>query len=216
MTLENGVSMKKLFSAVLIISALCAVLFSGCSGAGFGQITSEAVVDTTDTAERYYSVLTVSAEQVSSLSSGMTYSEITDALGSTTDFGNLRMRFYYVENCGVLILSFEDEDDVCSLSGAELLDTVVNLDYQGKKFDSENTKYGYIADYMGSNFFVCCENEIIEGYRLGIADSTRIKYADGAKATEDDLAGHYVLVTWDWVIETSPGKLSCTKIVICD
>lgn len=208
--------MKKLFFAVFMVSTLCAVFFSGCSRAGFGEITSTAVVNTSDAAERYYSVEVVSKEQVSALGTGMTYNAITDALGSTSDFGYLQMRFYYVDNCGVLILSFEDEEDICPLSGEELLDTVVSLDYQGKRFDSENTKYGYIVDCMGNNFFVCCENEFIQGYILGITDSTKIRYADGAKATEDDLAGHYALVTWDWIAEVYPAELSCTNIVICD
>lgn len=207
--------MRKLFIIMIIMSIFCSSLLFGCSGTGFEEITSTAVADTFDTAERYSSVRSISAEQVSSLKSDMTYKEIINTLGDTTDFGRMQTRFYYVDNCGVLILSFEDENDVCTLSGTELLDTVINLDYQGKEFDSTTTKYGYIISNKKSNFFICCENNIIEGYYLGVTESTEITYANGNKAEESDLCDHYALITWDWIAESYPAQLSCTNIVIC-
>lgn len=199
---------------MIIIGIFCSSLLFGCSNAGFEEITSTASVDTADSAERYSSVRSINAEQVSALRADMSYKEIMKTLGDTTDFGRMQTRFYYVDNCGVLFLSFADENDVCNLSGEELLNTVINLDYHGKAFDSKTSKYGYVVGDEKFSFFICCENNIIEGYYLQISDRTKIKYADGGKAEESDLYNHNALITWDSIAESYPAQLSCTDIVI--
>lgn len=81
---------------------------------------------------RTYNMLTytkkILSEDVLNIEKGMTYKEIIDLLGETKDIGTVdeHTLMYVVDGTKLLYLKFSDEDDVCELSGKELLDTLVN------------------------------------------------------------------------------------------
>lgn len=198
------------------------MMFSACGETGNDEITSKMNVETTDNADSYDDddllgeVRTVSADKVSSLAAGMTYAEIKESLGNTASFGSQVLSCYYVDGRGILVLSYDDENDACTLSGEELLSTVVSLDYRGEEFDGSDKKYGYVTKIAGTCFLIYNENNRIDGSYLNPYDDAKLTDEKGKAIDEEDIVGHCVLAAYDSALEVYPSTLYCTEIVIID
>lgn len=166
-----------------------------------------------------YSALTsthkVTADQVEDLEAGLTYGEIIDILGVTKDVGkDSYILQYLVDGNKLLTLSFNDEEDICPLSGQEMLETL-------KKIATENnTELSFNATILqnneGSLLVDCPAYDKFDSAYVGITEETAILFNDGNKAVREDLTvGSAVVITYSGTIrESYPVQIDAVKIVI--
>ncbi len=153
-------------------------------------------------------VADITSEQVKAIKANSTYKQIIDALPETGSGGYNRVRVYTVDQKQLLMLTFDNESDVCALSGDELLAKAKSLTYPNGK-QPKDTHFGFVV--TDRLFFQCDEREF---YSL-ITANAKITFSDGKSATEDDLkAGSALLVSSDYVLDSYPGQIHCTEIVI--
>ena len=98
-----------------------------------------------------------------------------------TDIGTVdeHTLMYVVDGTKLLYLKFSDEDDVCELSGKELLDTLVNA-VQDQK-DKNTFKATVISKGKNHVFLSCPTYELFDSIYLMIDDKTEIVFEDGTK-----------------------------------
>lgn len=77
----------------------------------------------------------ITAEKLKSVTDKMTYKEIFALLGSPKRVADSNYAQYIVDNTKLLMFNFESEDDVCALSGEELLSKCV--DFSSFYYDSK-------------------------------------------------------------------------------
>ncbi len=167
---------------------------------------------------RTYNMLTytkkILSEDVLNIEKGMTYKEIIDLLGETKDIGTVdeHTLMYVVDGTKLLYLKFSDEDDVCELSGKELLDTLVNA-VQDQK-DKNTFKATVISKGKNYVFLSCPTYELFDSIYLMIDDKTEIVFEDGTKATVDDIEGEVIATFTGGIRESYPPQSNAKKIVI--
>jgi hypothetical protein len=167
---------------------------------------------------RTYNMLTstkkILSEDVLNIEKGMTYKEIIDLLGETKDIGTVdeHTLMYVVDGTKLLYLKFSDEDDVCELSGKELLDTLVNA-VQDQK-DKNTFKATVISKGKNHVFLSCPTYELFDSIYLMIDDKTEIVFEDGTKATVDDIEGEVIATFTGGIRESYPPQSNAKKIVI--
>lgn len=155
----------------------------------------------------------VTEEQLSEIAADTSYRDILEKLGSTQAFGQPKYRQYVTEDDRIIQLYFESKDELCPYSGAELYERALPLKYDGEA--PEGTFYGLLA---GSGGFITysadLENTYITGCYLMTGDA-EIVFEDGSAAFGDDLKPETaVFVQSDYTLESYPGQMHCTKIVI--
>jgi hypothetical protein len=160
----------------------------------------------------------ITSAQVKSIKAGNTYKEIINAFPRTANYAHFGLRQYLIDNEKILVLRFNDINDVCELSGNELLATTKSYKYPGgnipKSSDqSLTTVYGIVID---DNFISCIGNKGDECYSLLIGNA-EIVFQNGAKASKSDIKlMKGILVTFDYALTSFPPQAHCTKIVILD
>ncbi|MBD5130644.1 MAG: hypothetical protein HDT43_12105 [Ruminococcaceae bacterium] len=175
-----------------------------------------------------YDTVMVTKEQLSEIAADTSYADILEKLGKTQAFGQPRHRQYVTDDGRIVQLHFENKDELCPYSGAELYERALPLEYNGENPD--NMVYGLLAG--DGNFFVyymAYFNEDEEKIEICTApDGSRritgeylmtgdaeIVFEDGSPATADDLKPETaLLVDSDYTLQSYPGRAHCTKIVI--
>lgn len=158
----------------------------------------------------------ITSAQVKSIKAGTTYKEIINALPKTANYGHFGLRQYLVDNEKILVLRFNNINDVCKLSGTELLATAKSYKYPGgniPKSSNQSTVYGIVID---DGFISCIGSKDCECYSL-LSENAEIVFQNGAKASEKDIKlMKGILVTFDYTLDSFPPQAHCTKIVILD
>jgi len=168
-----------------------------------------------------YSALTytnrVSQDQIQALEAGLPYGEIIDRLGVTKDVGkDVYILQYLVDGTKLLTLSFADENEICPLSGIELLATL-------KKVATENnTEFTFDAVVLqvsdGRLLVDCPAYGKFDCASVGITDKTRFATRDGQAASFSDIiSGAAVTITYDGTMrESYPVQITATELILGD
>ena len=153
----------------------------------------------------------VTKEQLSEIAANTSYTDILEKLGKTQAFGQPRYRQYVTDDDRIIQLYFENKDDQCPHSGAELYERALPLEYSGEK--PKDMGYGLLAGDGG--FLVYYDGyRNITGEYLMTGDA-EIVFEDGSPASADDLRPETaVFVAGDYTLASYPGQRHCTKIII--
>lgn len=148
------------------------------------------------------------------INSGMTYEQIFNILGASTDlYSSDKCKVYLLNDDKILSIKYENLTDVCSYSGYEL--------------------FGLAKSYTPPSDIIisgkqprndCCFAVVIDDNFIFSADcgfnelslkSSQIIYQDGQTTSENDLnINSQIIVYYDEILESSPGVLICSDIVI--
>lgn len=168
-----------------------------------------------------YSSLTstnrVTLAQVQELEAGLSYREIIDRLGVTKDMGkDSYILQYLVDGKMLLTLTFSNEDEICPMSGEELLGTLRKVATEN---NSELTFDAVVIQTSENSIFVDCPAyDTFDSASVSITKDTEIVFANGQKATIGDISkGASVIVTYSGEIRLSyPVQITAAKIVISE
>lgn len=159
----------------------------------------------------------ITSDQIRAIKAGSTYKEIIDQLGVTKDIGSgsgVHKLQYAVDGDKVFYLSFADENEVCEKSGEELLQTLVD---DGQNDTDDNTFNATLSQKYNNGIFVNCPNyKHFDSISLSITDDTVIEFADGRKATMDDIKGRLKITITGEIRESYPPQGTAAKIIILD
>jgi len=155
----------------------------------------------------------ITSDQIRAIKAGMTYKEIIDQLGVTKDIGSgMHILQYAVDGDKIFYLSFANENDICEKSGEELLLTLVD-DNQDNTDD--NTFNATLVIRHNNSIRVSCPNyKHFDEIDLSITENTVIEFADGRKATIDDIQGKLRITITGEIRESYPPQGTAAKIVI--
>lgn len=158
---------------------------------------------------------TVGERELEQISAGMTYGDILNTLGATAAFGYSGYRQYLTSDERLIQLRFSDVNDVCPYSGAELFGNALPLsDENGYEYAlvvSGGLVTYFMRDYLTQEKSLTC-------MRLIITDDTKIRFADGSPADEEDLkTGAAVRYETDGVeLYSYPPQTFCRKIIVLE
>jgi len=155
----------------------------------------------------------ITSDQVRLIKAGMKYSEIVEILGDTKDIGSgVHVLQYVVDDNKILLLSFANINDICMKSGDELLANLKELDING---DSDNTFNCTLIKRTNNSILVNCPayKHFDTAYVI-ITNDTEIVFADGGKATINDIKGELIVTTDGTIRESYPPQVTAVKIVI--
>lgn len=157
----------------------------------------------------------ITSDQIRAIKAGMTYKEIIEQLGVTKDIGSgLHVLQYAVDGDKILYLSFANENDVCTKSGEELLQTLVK-DSQDNTDD--NTFNATLVSRSNNSILVSCPNyKHFDTIYVFITENTVIEFADGRKASIDDINGKLRITITGGIRESYPPQGTAAKIIILD
>ena len=146
----------------------------------------------------------------------MTYEQIFNVLGDSTDlYSSNNCKIYLLNDNKILSIKYEKVTDICNYSGYELL--------------------ALAKSYMPQNDIVitgkqpendCCFAVVVDDNFIFSADcgfnqlslkNSNIIYQDGRSASEKELTiNSPIIVYYDEILESNPGTLICSEIVILD
>lgn len=165
-------------------------------------------------------VMSITAEQLSYIKSGLTYGEIIGILGETANFGNSGLRVYSIGSGLYLTLNFDSKDDICNMSGAELASTLISLYYPQQNFPekpNEETQFLYCRTVNDLGYFIFENSNNVDCGTLIIGDNTEIILQNGQSGTKDDIhTGQYLVIGYEGVLETYPGQYICTSVTVVE
>ncbi len=156
----------------------------------------------------------VDVAKFNEINSGMTYEQIFNILGDSTDlYTSNNCKVYLLNDDKILSIKYEKLTDICNYSGYELL--------------------GFAKSYTPPSDIIisgkqprndCCFAVVVDDNFIFSADcgfnelslkSSQIIYQDGHPASENDLnINSQIIVYYDEILESSPGVLICSDIVI--
>lgn len=155
----------------------------------------------------------ITTAQILAIKAGMTFGEIIKSLGPTKDVGSgLHVLQYAVDGDKIFYLSFADENTKTTLSGAEYVKTLVDA-----KQDNEdpNTFNATLTQRSGNMILVSCPTfKNFDIISLTITKDTEIVFADGKKASIDDVKGEMTITITGEIRESYPPQGTAKKIVI--
>lgn len=187
------------------------------------QAASLGLTVTSTDAKDYYEALVdykglvgtskVTSAQIRAIAAGTTYKAIIALLGATKDVGSgLHVLQYAVDGNKILYLSFAEETDVCAMSGEELLASAVDAPQTGLP---ANTFHATLTQRDGNRILVSCPTyKDFDVISLDITDETVIQFADGTKATIEDVKGNLTITIGDQIRESYPPQGTALKIII--
>lgn len=152
----------------------------------------------------------VALKELMEIPANTSYGEILDKLGKTSGIGNPLYRQYITYDNRLIQLKFDNPDDICPYSGAELFGRAMPLDGPA----------GISAGHYG--ILAVDGSIIVDGRYSGnsaylITNDAEIVFENGTPATEDNLKPETaVLVEFDNVLYGAPEQWHCTKIIILD
>ncbi|WP_040197327.1 hypothetical protein [Candidatus Soleaferrea massiliensis] len=207
---------------LLLLSMLCLTL-SGCddslrsSGAFENSYTaSESVQSVTpsisgsisDAAEPSGQLPSVSPEQMECIPAGQTYRKIMEQLDAKENRYFTNLQVLLLDQQKIIVLKYDDADEICLLSGKELLESAVLV--------PDTAGADAIRGVVIDDNIICCPNSPDSLYAiLDISSQTDIVFQDGQPASRQDIKlGRSVCVTYDYTLASDPPRISCTSISI--
>ena len=170
-----------------------------------------------DEKEKLYGTVAahISSDKVKALQSGMTYRMIFDALGKSSSAGHWTGYYeYVVDDDNLLMFYYENLDDVCNMSGEQLLETLIPLNSHLN--DSKNgTFYGVVIEPDNIQLLVTSPLSNHSCTFVSIKNA-KISFADGTNATTSDIKkAQAVIVKYEGLVfSTYPGKMTAVEIII--
>lgn len=150
------------------------------------------------------------------IKTGMTYEQIFNVLGASTDlYPSNNCKIYFLNNNKILSIKHEKITDICTYSGSELLALAKSYIPQNDivitgKQPEKDCCFAIVVD---DNFIFSADCGFDE---LSLKNS-RIVYQDGRSASEKELTiNSPIIVYYDEILESDPGVLICSEIVILD
>lgn len=155
----------------------------------------------------------ITTAQLLAIKAGMTFGEIIKSLGPTKDIGSgLHVLQYAVDGDKIFYLSFADENTKTTQSGAEYVKTLVDA-----KQDNEdpNTFNATLTQRVENMILVSCPTfKNFDIISLTITKETEIVFADGKKASIDDVKGEMTITITGRILDSYPPQGTAKKIVI--
>ncbi len=176
-----------------------------------GDVSSSNTVDDVN-----YDTARVTSAQIKAIKAGTSYKEIISSLPNTANYGHGGLRQYIVDDDKLLVLRFDNINDVCDLSGSDLLSSAKSYKYPGENQpkpsdESLLSAYGIVID---DDFISCIGNDDSECYSL-LTNDAEIIFEDGSPATEDDISlMRGVLIFFDYTLDSFPPQAHCKKVMI--
>lgn len=176
-----------------------------------GEISSSNIADDVN-----YDTARVTSEQIKAIKAGTSYKDIIASLPNTANYGHNGLRQYIVDDDKLLVLRFDNINDVCDLSGNDLLLSAKSYKYPSENQPTPSDKsllsvYGIVID---DDFISCIGNDGSEGYSL-LTNDAEIVFEDGTAATEDDISFmRGVVIFFDYTLDSSPPQAHCKKVII--
>ncbi len=147
---------------------------------------------------------------------GMTYEQIFNVLGASTDlYSSYNCKIYLLNNNKILSIKYEELTDICNYSGYELLALAKSYIPQNDivitgKQPKTDCCFAIVVD---DDFIFSADHGFDE---LSLKNS-KIIHQDGRSASENDLTiNSPIIVYYDEILESYPGILICREIVILD
>jgi len=155
----------------------------------------------------------ITSSQISAIKTGLSYKEIIEILGNTKDVGSgLHVLLYAVDGDKILYLNFGNENDICNLSGDELLKTLKDAKQDNS---DENTFNATLTQRSGNSILVSCPNfKNFDVISLTITDQTVIVFENGTKASIDDIKDELIITISPEIRESYPPQGTAVKIII--
>lgn len=163
-----------------------------------------------------YDTARVTSEQIKAIKAGTSYKDIIASLPNTANYGHNGLRQYIVDDDKLLVLRFDNINDVCDLSGNDLLSSAKSYKYPGENQpkpsdESLLSAYGIVID---DDFISCIGNDGSECYSL-LTNDAEIVFEDGTAATKDDISlMRGVVIFFDYTLDSSPPQAHCKKVII--
>jgi cell division protein FtsB len=157
----------------------------------------------------------ITSDQIKAIKAGTSYKDIISQLGVTKDVGSgMHVLQYAVDGDKIFYLSFADENDICAKSGEELLSTLVD---DNQDDTDDNTFNATLTQRYNNSIFVSCPNyKHFDSISISITDETVIEFADGRKATIEDIKGKLKITVTGGIRESYPPQGTAAKIIILD
>lgn len=155
----------------------------------------------------------ITSAQIKAIKAGTSFKDIIKLLGNTKDVGSGRHVLQYaVDGDKIFYLSFGDENEICSQSGDELLKTLVNAKQDNP---DENTFNATLIQRVDNNILVSCPTfKNFDVISLTITKETEIVFANGEKATIDDIKYNLIITITGTIRESYPPQGDAAKIII--
>lgn len=155
----------------------------------------------------------ITSAQLRGIKAGLSYKEIVKSLGVTKDIGkDKHILQYAVDGDKVFYLSFADENDICAQSGENLLKTLEDAKQDNTDENTFNAKFNQRG---GNSILVDCPTyKDFDIIYVAITEDTVIEYANGNKASIDDIEGDLIITITGEIRESYPPQATAVKIVI--
>ena len=158
----------------------------------------------------------VDVARFNEIKSGMTYEQIFNVLGASTYlYSSNNCKIYLLNDNKILSIKYEKLTDICNYSGYELLALA-------KSYIPQNDIV--ITGKQPEND--CCFAIVVDDKFIFSADcgfnqlslkNSNIIYQNGRSASEKELTiNSPIIVYYDEILESDPGALICSEIVILD
>lgn len=158
----------------------------------------------------------VDVAKFSEIKLGMTYEQVFNILCNETNlylYDNCKT--YFLNNNKILSIKYENITDICNYSGDELLDLAKSYIPPNEIIISGN------QPKKDSCFAVVVNDDFVFSVDCGFNDlylkKSNIFFQDGTLANEDDLTiNSQIIIYYDEILESYPGTIICSEIVILD
>lgn len=170
-----------------------------------------------DEKEKLYGTVAahISSDKIKALQSGMTYRMIFDALGKSSSAGHWTGYYeYVVDDDNLLMFYYENLDDVCNMSGEQLLETLIPLNSHLN--NPENcTFYAIVVKNRNTALTVTSPNYKFDCASVGLSN-VKISFADGKEAKISDIKQQQAVIIKHEkrVLTTNPPRVYAEEIII--
>lgn len=160
-------------------------------------------------------VARITSEKVKALQSGMTYRQIIEALGKSSSAGHRTGYYeYVVDDDNLLMLYFDDADNVCTMSGEEMLKTLIPLKSHLNNAE-KRTFYAIVVKNSNATLTVTSPNYKYDCASVGLSNA-KIIFADGKEAKVSDIKQQQAVIIKHEkrVLTTDPPRVYAEEIII--
>ena len=155
----------------------------------------------------------ISSQSIMQIRAGMTYSDIFKLIGVGANYCDFGMSVYRVDNQKVLVLQFEDKEDICIVSGRELLSKCYQYPVQEPELEARQL-YGIVIK-EGFAFFpyAALGNE---GCYINIKNAEIVDKKGNPRNSSEIKISDKIIVDYRVILSSSPSKIQCTKVQIVE
>ncbi|MBP3692364.1 MAG: hypothetical protein J6I80_03870 [Clostridia bacterium] len=216
--IENSSSKKEMPSKSKVSSEIkgAASPYSKGNGVVSSKYDNSTAAVKDEKEKMYGSVVAhISSDKVKALQSGMTYRMIFDALGKSSSAGRWTGYYeYVVDDDNLLMFYYENLDDVCNMSGEQLLETLIPLNSHLN--NPENcTFYAIVVKNSNTTLTVTSPNYKFDCASVGLSN-VKISFADGKEAKVSDIKQQQAVIIKHEkrVLTTNPPRVYAEEIII--